>query len=158
MFELNPHNLIDAWWQHLLMIVVSTILGYIIGSRQGRFAINQLEDQLARTAVKLEKCRKNLVVLQPKILAAQLSGEPDDLKLVEGIGPKIEILLNIAGIHTFAQLSSTSVDQLRKILEDAGSRYSVHKPDTWPDQAALAREGRWEELAKWQQEMDGGVQ
>lgn len=156
MFDLNPHNLLDAWWQHLLMIFVSAVLGYIIGYRQGTGAINRMEDHLARLGVELEKCRKSLVVIQPDIIAAQL-GATDDLKQIEGIGPKIEKLLNAAGIHTFARLSETSVEALETLLNNAGPRFQIHNPGTWPRQAALAYEGRWEELEKWQQELDGGA-
>lgn len=157
MFELNPHNLLDAWWQHLLMILVSAVLGYIIGYRQGVRAINQVEDQLARLGVELEKCRKSLVVIQPEVLAATLTTAADDLKLIEGIGPKIEKLLNAAGIHTFARLSSASQEELLSILNNAGPAFQIHNPGTWPKQASLAHEGKWEELEKWQQELDGGV-
>ncbi len=156
MFDLNPHNLLDAWWQHLLMIFVSAVLGYIIGYRQGIRAINRMEDQLARLGVELEKCRKSLVVIQPDVIAARL-GATDDLKLIEGIGPKIEKLLNAAGINTFARLSETPVETLETILNNAGPRFQMHKPGTWPAQASLANEGKWEELEKWQQELDGGV-
>ena len=32
----------------------------------------------------------------------------------------------------------------------------MHVPGTWPRQAGLAHEGKWEELSKWQDELDGG--
>jgi len=80
----------------------------------------------------------------------------DNLKLVEGIGPKIEELLNNAGIKTFAALASTAVEDIKKILEDAGSRYRSHNPSTWPDQAKMAADGKWDELKVWQDELDGG--
>ena len=156
MLDLNPHNLLDAWWQHLLMLFVSAVLGYIIGYRQGVKHINQIEDQLARLGVELEKCRKSLLVIQPDIIVATL-GARDDLKLIEGIGPKIEKLLNAAGIHTFAHLSVTPVETLETVLRNAGPKFRVHDPGTWPRQAALAHEGKWEELERWQRELDGGI-
>ena len=80
----------------------------------------------------------------------------DDLKKVEGIGPKIAELLNNAGINTFSDLAATEVDRVKEILAEAGSRYAAHNPGTWPKQAGLAAEGKWEELEKWQDELDGG--
>jgi predicted flap endonuclease-1-like 5' DNA nuclease len=80
----------------------------------------------------------------------------DDLKVVEGIGPKIEGLLNAGGIHTFAQLATAKVDRLKEILHDAGSRYQMHDPSTWPVQSALARDGKMAELKKMQDELKGG--
>lgn len=81
--------------------------------------------------------------------------KPDDLKIVEGIGPKIEGILHEAGIKTFAQLAAASVSQLEKIVrEDAGIRVAF--PDTWPEQARLAAEGAWNALEKLQDELKGG--
>ncbi|WP_337045259.1 hypothetical protein [Emticicia sp. 17c] len=80
----------------------------------------------------------------------------DDLKIVEGIGPKIEELLNKVGIYTFSQLANTSVIQLKEILNKAGSRFQIHDPTTWAAQAAMARDGKWEELKKWQDELYKG--
>ena len=80
----------------------------------------------------------------------------DDLKVIRGIGPKIEGLLKEAGITSFEALSRSSVERLKEILVAAGSRYQMHDPGTWPAQAQMAAEGRWEDLKKWQDELDGG--
>jgi predicted flap endonuclease-1-like 5' DNA nuclease len=80
----------------------------------------------------------------------------DDLKKIEGIGPKIEELLNAAGISTFAQLSKTAAAKVKEILEAAGKRYAMHDPSTWADQAQLAAAGKWDDLKKWQAELSGG--
>lgn len=82
----------------------------------------------------------------------------DDLKKIEGIGPKIEGLLNAANIHTFVDLSNASPERLRAILVEAGSRFQMHDPSTWAAQAKLAAEGKWDELKQWQDELDGGKQ
>ena len=81
--------------------------------------------------------------------------EPDDLKIVEGIGPKIEGILHDAGIRTFAELAAASVTQLEKIVrEDAGIRVAF--PDTWPEQAQLAATSNWGKLEQLQDELKGG--
>ena len=80
----------------------------------------------------------------------------DDLKKIEGIGPKIEELFHAAGIMTFAQLSETSVEAMEAILTEAGPRFSTHNPGTWAQQAGLAAAGKWAELKAWQDELDGG--
>lgn len=83
------------------------------------------------------------------------SGE-DDFKKIEGIGPKISQLIKDAGISTFAELSKTDVEKLKEILTAAGSRYQMHDPGSWPLQAGMAAEGKWDELKVWQDEHDGG--
>ena len=84
------------------------------------------------------------------------SVKPDDLKKIEGIGPKIASILNEAGIYTFSNLSQTPVDRLKGILADAGNRYKLHDPSTWPEQSALAADGEWDRLKQLQDQLDGG--
>lgn len=80
----------------------------------------------------------------------------DDLKKIEGIGPKVAGLLTDAGINTFAKLAKAKQNKLQSILDAAGSRYRIIDPSTWSEQAALAKEGDWDGLKKLQDELDGG--
>lgn len=80
----------------------------------------------------------------------------DDLKIVEGIGPKIAELLANAGISTWAKLAVTSPYQLREILDAAGSQFNIAVPDSWPHQADLADKEDWDGLKKLQDELTGG--
>ncbi len=84
--------------------------------------------------------------------------KPDDLKKVEGIGPKIAEIFNNAGILTFADLAKTPVKKLETILAEAGSRYASKNPGSWPKQAKMAADGKWDELKKWQDEVKGGIE
>ena len=80
----------------------------------------------------------------------------DDLKMVEGIGPKIEGLLHAGGIMTWRDLADVDVAKVQAILDEAGPRYRMHSPATWAKQAALAADAKWAELEKLQDELDGG--
>ena len=80
----------------------------------------------------------------------------DDLTKIEGIGPKIKQLLYDGGIKTFDRLSETDSSAIKTILEAAGPRYQMHNPSTWPEQSALAAAGKWEDLKKLQDVLDGG--
>jgi len=80
----------------------------------------------------------------------------DNLKKIEGVGPKIAELLNEGGIYTFAQLADAPVDRLKEILTAAGPRFAMQVPDSWGEQAALARDGKWNELEDLQDRLDGG--
>jgi len=92
----------------------------------------------------------------PNLAKSRGLSKPDDLKKIEGIGPKISEILNNAGIYTFSNLSQTPVDRLKGILAAAGNRYKIHNPSTWPKQAGLAATGAWEELKTLQDRLDGG--
>lgn len=80
----------------------------------------------------------------------------DNLQIVEGIGPKIESILKKAGLGTWAALGAVAPDRIRTILEEAGPNYRIHNPDSWPQQAKLASEGKWDELVEYQKFLDGG--
>ncbi|WP_051350318.1 helix-hairpin-helix domain-containing protein [Dyadobacter alkalitolerans] len=70
----------------------------------------------------------------------------EDLKIIEGIGPKIEELLNREGIHTIEQLADTSIIRLAAVLKKAGPRFQIQNPTSWPKQALLAKDQKWDEL------------
>lgn len=81
----------------------------------------------------------------------------NDLKIIEGIGPKIEQILNDGGYTTWEALAKADVEALKKTLSEAGSRYAMHNPSTWPRQARMVVDGEWAELEKYQDFLDGGV-
>ncbi len=82
--------------------------------------------------------------------------KPDDLKIVEGVGPKIEELLKAGGITTLEIMGDTSADRIKEILNEAGSRYQMHDPSTWPAQAKIAAAGDWDALKEYQDRLQGG--
>ena len=81
----------------------------------------------------------------------------DDLKIVEGIGPKAAEALVNAGVDTFEKLSKKSAEEIKNILVSASSTLAHLDPTTWAKQAELAANGKWDELKKWQDELIGGV-
>jgi predicted flap endonuclease-1-like 5' DNA nuclease len=89
-------------------------------------------------------------------LSTAVPPQPDDLKRLEGIGPKISQMLQENGILTFAQLADTSLERLEAILRAGGPRYQLADPSTWPEQARLAADGAWEELQALQGRLSGG--
>ncbi len=95
-------------------------------------------------------------VKETKKAAPKAEAKADDLKKIEGVGPKIASLLAEGGLETFAKVADASADQIKEILLAAGNRYKMHDPTTWPAQAKMAAEGKWDELKAWQDELDGG--
>lgn len=160
----------DAIFEIILMLLVAFILGYLLRYflSKNRYAdyedlkhqndlfqnqINEQTSQLAQLQSALDNCQQNTV------LAFKSGEEPahkDDLKVVEGIGPKIEQLLYEARIYTWGDLAEAEVAFIQSVLDKAGSRYKMHNPESWPFQAAMARDGKWDELHKWQDEHKAG--
>ena len=107
-------------------------------------------------APKEEETPKAEEVKEAKTAKKPAADGADDLKKIEGIGPKISELLVNGGVPTFAKLAESSVEDLKGILEAAGSRYKMHDPTTWPDQAKLAAAGEWDKLKELQDNLQGG--
>ncbi len=119
------------------------------GSTQASSAPTTKSTSIRGSTVDLDAAKKAGFRLKQK------NGQ-DDFTIVEGIGPKINELIHGADIHFYASLATSSVDNIQKILDDAGPRYKLAKPDTWPTQAKMAAENNWEALKTWQDELDGG--
>ena len=117
-------------------------------------------ESIAASGAKKAAPKKEVKKAEPKVevkaaapKAKKATGKPDDLKKIEGIGPKIASTLVEAGIATYADLAKAKPAAISEII--AGVRGS-HVTDTWPAQAKLASDGKWDELKKWQDELDGG--
>ena len=101
-----------------------------------------------------ESSKHNPVPAPAKLVSPAI--KENDLKKIEGIGPKIEQILKNAGIKTFGALAVATVPNLKEILNAAGPRFKVHQPDTWPVQGALAANGKWQELKDLQNKLNNG--
>lgn len=120
----------------------------------------EIEETAAEAAAEVEEAAVETVKESAEQAAGRMPDavpieQPlDDLKIIEGIGPKISGVLQAAGIRTLAQLAATDVDELKRVLTEADIR--LGDPGTWPEQAGLAAEGKWDELAALQDELKGG--
>lgn len=112
-----------------------------------------------RELKKGEKSKEKVVKSKLKTKATpkkKVASKKDDLTKIEGIGPKINQLLQKAGITTFKKLSTSKPAAIKKILVAAGSRYQMHDPRSWPRQSKLATDGKWNQLKKLQDKLDRG--
>ena len=170
-----------CWLIPLLCTLLGALFGYLIGKGKSTTIDNSadlklLQDKNSKLQADLDACNKKLSAktdLGASSLAADTDAEipfdasaasaamgktikKDDLKVVEGIGPKIEEMFHAGGIKTWKALSETAVARCQEILDGGGERYKVHDPASWPMQAKMCYEGKWAELAKWQDEHDHG--
>jgi predicted flap endonuclease-1-like 5' DNA nuclease len=130
----------------ILCLLLAALFGFLIG-----------------WGLRSASCQKKITQLEAawadRLAAAASGGAPvqrDDLKRIEGIGPKIETMLNDDQIYTWADLAAAPVERLKGILRSGGDRYRMHDPNSWPDQAKLAAQGRWKELEELQDILQGG--
>lgn len=104
------------------------------------------DDDVVKKAKKTDKAKK------------VVSANPDDLTKVEGIGPKAAEALLAAGFDTFGKLAEAQPDTIKEILTEASSTMAHLDPTSWPKQAQMAADGKWDELKEWQDSVRGGIE
>jgi predicted flap endonuclease-1-like 5' DNA nuclease len=106
---------------------------------------------IAATSAPKEKAKT-----KSKAKAKAKTGKGDDLKKIEGVGPKIEQLLNADGVNTYKDVIGSGAEKIKEILMKAGPQYKVHDPSTWGEQSKLAMEEKWDQLHEMQAQLKGG--
>lgn len=163
----------------------AAILGYFFGRSDTPNVsdiadeLNVLEIENAKLKADLDACKKRLAPGKPPsdeksipktgftaksptfdaAMAKNAMGKKikeNDLKIVEGIGPKIEELFHKFNIKSWKQLAESSADKCQEVLDSGGKQYRLHDPASWPMQAKMAHEGHWKQLAEWQEKHRAG--
>lgn len=119
----------------------------------------EIQEKAKSEAIQETKAPKTVKAKRPtsdKPTRRIVASTKDDLTKIEGIGPKIQQILNDRGIMTFTDLANTNTNVLKTMLADAGSRNKIHDPGTWAEQAQLAAAGSWDVLASLQAELKKG--
>jgi len=80
----------------------------------------------------------------------------DKLQIFEGLGPKMEQFLNQLNVFTWDQLARQDANFLKEKLEALDPKYRILEPESWPKQAALARDRQWQKLIDYQKELSAG--
>lgn len=146
-----------AGWTEADIMTYTELIGYLPGIIQRDDWVGQAKMlALSEAAHASEPTPTEAETVTMPGAAEETPAVYDNLRIVEGIGPKIESILRAGGITSLAILADTSIERLREILAEAGSRFKSHDPKTWPVQAGLAADGKLEELKAWQGELKGG--
>ena len=109
------------------------------------------EDTTAKEETKKEAPKKEAIEKTAK------TGD-DNLTKIEGIGPKAAEALSKAGVDSYKKLSDTKPEKIKEILAAASSRMAHLDPTSWPKQAKMAADGKWDELKEWQDKAKAGVE
>jgi len=122
--------------------------------------IRRMDDEIASLKLTIDRLEKEAKLPGERpagIIPKPPEARPivqDDLKAVQGIGAKISRLLMNRGITTWKALSEAAPEYLREILiNDGGERFKINNPDSWPHQALLLHEGRFDELKELQDKL-----
>jgi NADH-quinone oxidoreductase subunit E len=85
---------------------------------------------------------------KPKALKAARGGKADDLKLIKGVGPKLEKLLNSLGFFHFDQVAAWSGAELAWVDENLEGFKGRASRDGWIDQAKILAAGGETEFSR----------
>jgi predicted flap endonuclease-1-like 5' DNA nuclease len=152
------------WWVWLLIFVVLAVIALVLWGSLGRSRETpppasppepmDLPSEMAEEIVATPVATMPVAPPPAAPVVPPAPTPPDDLAVLEGIGPKIAGVLQAAGITTFADLAAADVAHLEQILRDAQLPFS--EPGSWADQARLAAAGQWDELKTLQDSLKGG--
>jgi len=146
--SITIHNKVGGGNKSLVKSFADELNSFIGESAKGKWTM-KISDTMPRDA-------GHLVSWGLKIVTGVAPPKREDLTTIEGIGPKIKDLLYDGGIYSFEQLANSTFGKLKKILSNAGPRYQMHDPTSWPKQSRLAADGKWDALETLQDELDGG--
>ncbi len=140
----------NDWVGVLIVVVVIIIVWWLLArfAKQGPEPFHVEHKQVQDAHVSESPTRAASIELP------ETPNLPDDLTILEGIGPKVNKILQAQGISTFAQLADTKADQLKTILEENSLQFM--NPASWPQQAKLAAEGKMDELQVLMDNLKGG--
>ena len=127
------------WWGWLLLIIVLIIVLY--------FLFRQKPDGEEKTS-----SEQSIPIPQEVKTSEPIT--PDDLAIIEGIGPKIKEILKASGITKFSQLAILKPEEIKELVSAGGVH--LFDPTSWPEQANLAAQGKMDELEVYQEKLKGG--
>ncbi len=124
------------------------------------FAVKTSDDKVAKEEPQEEKSSsaqpEEEAKAEPK--KATKTDEGEDLTKIEGIGPKAAEALTKAGVETYTKLANSDPEKIKEILTEASSRMAHLDPTSWPKQAKMAADGKWDDLKEWQDNAKAGVE
>jgi len=136
------------WW-----FVFGALLGWLASWLLGRMFA---KEENVQTVLAPTRVSDGIDYAAARAAGYVLSG-PDNLEIIEGIGPSIAHLMRSSGVNSFAKLAAMSIAGLQAILDKGGPRFRVANPQTWAEQAALAVANRWADLRRLQDALDAGL-
>ena len=116
--------------------------------------VQEAEGKAEALVASVQEAEGKAEALAASVQELEAAANPDDLTRLEGIGPKMQSLLREAKVYTYKQLAAADVEQLQQMVRDAG--LAMADPSSWPEQARLAADAKWDELQALQDGLKGG--
>lgn len=109
--------------------------------------VDEPAETVAEPVAEVEEKTEAAPVAFASVPDAAVAAEPDDLKTIKGVGPKIEVQLHERGITRFAQVAALSADEI-EALGAALKGTSAAQLTKWAEQAKILATGGDTEFSK----------
>ena len=86
--------------------------------------------------------------VRPEALSSARDGGADDLKMIQGVGPKLEIMLNELGFYHFDQIAGWSAAEVAWVNDNLTRFKGRVSRDNWVEQARKLASGQETEFSK----------
>ena len=86
--------------------------------------------------------------VRPEALSGARNGDADDLKMIKGVGPKLEIMLNELGFYHFDQIAGWSAAEVAWVNDNLTGFKGRVSRDNWVEQARKLASGQETEFSK----------
>lgn len=84
---------------------------------------------------------------KPEVLSAARESGPDDLKMIKGVGPKLEQLLHSMGFYHFDQIAKWTEEEISWVDQNLEGFKGRVSRDNWVEQAKLLADGKETEFS-----------
>jgi predicted flap endonuclease-1-like 5' DNA nuclease len=136
---------------------------YLVGGQERRAKFSEKVDyadvdEIADADAKAEAIAEDeaeAAAVAPEVAEPVAEPEPQDLRRIEGIGPKIEAALKAAGYTTYAKVAAASEAELREALATGGIKFAPAAAN-WAHQAQYLADGDEDGLKEFQDYLVGG--
>ncbi len=107
----------------------------------------------AKTATKPAPAAKldenaTIAAKKPRTMKAPRKAGADDLKMIKGVGPKLEVMLNDLGFYHFDQIAQWSAAEVAWVNENLAGFKGRASRDNWVEQARKLASGQETEFSK----------
>ena len=86
--------------------------------------------------------------VRPEALSGARDGGADDLKMIKGVGPKLEVMLNELGFYHFDQIAGWSSAEVAWVNDNLTGFKGRVSRDNWVEQARKLASGQETEFSK----------
>ena len=96
----------------------------------------------------LVQMKPTVAAKKPRTMKAPRKAGADDLKMIKGVGPKLEIMLNELGFYHFDQIAGWSAAEVAWVNDNLTGFKGRVSRDNWVEQARKLASGQETEFSK----------